>query len=473
MNSVTETQYAKVPLGQKIAFGLGMLANQLFPAAVSIFMVVLVQDLGFDPMLWGIIFFVPRLFDAITDPIMGFISDNTKSKWGKRRQYVMLGGLIMGVSFIFMWQLYAANGLTYNFWYFLSLSLVFYLGLTIFSIPYVAMGYEMSTDFHERTRLMAIAQWIGQWAWVLAPWVWVIIYDQTLFASAEAGTRELSIYIGIVCTILALVPAVFVKSKSTLDDTNLTPINAQNIGNSVVNIFVAFKDAYLNKPFRKLCIATFLIFNSFQTIAAFSFFIIVHYLFAGDAGEAGVWPTLHGSVGALITTFIVIPTITKMSEHFGKKKTFLISQAISIFGYILFWFLFVPGKPYLFLYALPFFSFGIGGLFTLMMSMTADVCDYEEYRNGLPRKEGIFGAVYWWMVKFGTAIAGLFTGFIMSYVGFNPDAATQTDEALTGLRLAYTLIPIIGTLLAIYVMRNYEIDEEEANRIRLEISKSK
>ena len=473
MNSVTETQYAKVPLGQKIAFGLGMLANQLFPAAVSIFMVVLVQDLGFDPMLWGIIFFVPRLFDAITDPIMGFISDNTKSKWGKRRQYVMLGGLIMGVSFIFMWQLYAANGLTYNFWYFLILSLVFYLGLTIFSIPYVAMGYEMSTDFHERTRLMAIAQWIGQWAWVLAPWIWVIIYDQTLFASAEAGTRELSIYIGIVCTILALVPAVFVKSKSTLNDTNLTPINAQNIGNSVVNIFVAFKDAYLNKPFRKLCIATFLIFNSFQTIAAFSFFIIVHYLFAGNAGEAGVWPTLHGSVGALITTFIVIPTITKMSEHFGKKKTFLISQAISIFGYILFWFLFVPGKPYLFLYALPFFSFGIGGLFTLMMSMTADVCDYEEYRNGLPRKEGIFGAVYWWMVKFGTAIAGLFTGFIMSYVGFNPDAATQTDEALRGLRLAYTLIPITGTLLAIYVMRNYEIDEEEANRIRLEISKSK
>ena len=133
----------------------------------------------------------------------------------------------------------------------------------------------------------------------------------------------------------------------------------------------------------------------------------------------------------------------------------------------------IRDRPYLFLYALPFFSFGIGGLFTLMMSMTADVCDYEEYRNGLPRKEGIFGAVYWWMVKFGTAIAGLFTGFIMSYVGFNPDAATQTDEALRGLRLAYTLIPITGTLLAIYVMRNYEIDEEEANRIRLEISKSK
>ena len=169
-------------------------------------------------------------------------------------------------------------------------------------------------------------------------------------------------------------------------------------------------------------------------------------------------------MGALVTTFVVIPIVTRMSEIYGKKNAFLISQ--SIIGDLLFWFLFVPGKPYLFLYALPFFSFGIGSLFTVMMSMTADVCDYEEYQNGLPRKEGLFGAFYWWMVKFGTAIAGLFTGLIMSYVGFNPDAGVQTDEAINGLRLAYTLIPITGTLLAIYVMKDYEIDEEEANRIR-------
>ena len=149
-----------IPLSQKIAFGIGQFANQMFPATLGIFMVVLVQDLGFDPIYWGIIFFIPRLFDAITDPLMGFISDNTKSKWGKRRQYILLGALIMGISFSFMWQLYESNGITYNFWYFLSLSLVFYLGLTIFSIPYVAMGYEMSFDFHERTRLMAIAHFV-------------------------------------------------------------------------------------------------------------------------------------------------------------------------------------------------------------------------------------------------------------------------------------------------------------------------
>ena len=101
----------KVPFGQKVAFGIGMLANQMFPAAMGIFMVVLVQDLGFPGWMWGVIFFTPRLFDSITDPIMGFISDNTKSKYGRRKQYVLLGAIIMGISFSILWQLYRENGI--------------------------------------------------------------------------------------------------------------------------------------------------------------------------------------------------------------------------------------------------------------------------------------------------------------------------------------------------------------------------
>jgi len=463
--SITESQ---VSMGQKIAFGLGMLANQMFPAALGIFMVVLVQDLGFSPVLWGIIYFAPRVFDAITDPIMGFISDNTRSRWGRRRQYVFIGGLLMGIAYIFMWQLYPESGVEYNFAYFMFWSFIFYLGITIFGVPYVAMGYEMSPDFHERTHIMAVSQFIGQWAWVIAPWFWVILYDPEWFPSADAGCRELSIWVAVFCTLCAIVPAIFIKSKSTLDDTSLVPINRHNIANSLKEIVTGFKEAFSIKQFRKLCIATFLIFNSFNTIAAFSFFIIVYHMFDGDAGAAGFWPTLHGSVGALITTFVVIPIIAQISKRLGKKKTFILSQGISIIGYILFWFLFVPGKPYLFLIALPFFSFGIGGLFTLMMSMTADVCDLDELNTG-KRREGVFGAIYWWMVKCGFAIAGLLSGLIMAWVGFTPDAATQPEGAVTGMRLFYTLFPIAGTLLAMYIMSDYDLTEERANEVRAEL----
>ena len=468
MNNQTTT----VPFGQKVAFGFGMLANQMFPAALSIFMVVLVQDLGFPPLLWGILYFLPRVFDSITDPIMGFISDNTRSKWGRRRQYVFLGAIIMGLSYFFMWQLHPENGLSYNFTYFLVWSIIFYLGITIFSVPYVAMGYEMSSDFHERTNIMAVAQWIGQWAWVIAPWFWVILYDPDWFPNAAAGCRTLSIWVGGVCMVLAMIPAVFIKSKSTLDETSYIPLKLSNIMNSLKELLKGFIDAFNNVPFRKLCIATFLIFNSFQTIAAFSFFIIVHYMFSGDAGAAGFWPTLHGCLGALATTFIVIPIVTSVSKKIGKKQTFVISQGISIIGYLMFWFLFVPGKPYLFLFALPFFAFGIGGLFTLMMSMTADVCDLDELRSG-KRREGIFGALYWWMVKFGTAIAGLLSGVFMAYVGFSPDAAAQPEGAMTGLRLFYSGFPIMGTLLAIWVMWDYDLTEARAAEIRGELEARK
>ena len=457
----------KVPFGQKVAFGVGMLANQMFPAALGIFMVVLVQDLGFPGWMWGVIYFFPRIFDAFTDPIMGFISDNTKSRWGRRRQYVFLGAIIMGISFIIMWQLFRENGVDYNFTYIMIWSFLFYLGLTIFSVPYVAMGYEMSNDFHERTSIMAVAQWIGQWAWVIAPWFWVIMYDPDLFPSADVATRTLAVWVGVTCMIFAMIPAIFIKSKSTLDE-DYSPLNFKNIGGSLWKILYGFLEAFRIKPFRKLCIATFLVFNAFNTIAAFSFFIIVYHLFDGDAAAAGIWPTLFGCLGALGTTFLVIPIVTRMSKKIGKKKAFIYSQGISVIGYIMLWFLFIPGKPYMFIFALPFFSFGIGSLFVLMMSMTADVIDLDELNTG-KRREGTFGAIYWWMVKFGFAIAGGLSGVIMSSVGFDSGAETQPEGAIDGLRFFFSGLPVLGTLAAMYVMRNYDVTEARAGEIRAEL----
>ncbi len=467
------TTRSTVPMSQKIAFGIGMFANQMFPAILGIFMVVLVQDLGFPGWMWGLIFFAPRIFDSVTDPIMGFISDNTRSKWGRRRQYVFIGGIIMGIAYIFMWKLYKENSLEYNFWYFFLWSLVFYLGLTIFSVPYVAMGYEMTDDFHERTKVMATAQWIGQWAWVIAPWFWVIMYDPDWFPSAEVATRELAIWVGISCALCAIVPAIFIKSESTLDKENYAPLNAANIGGSLQKIGQGFVEAFKLKPFRKLCIATFLIFNAFNTVAGLTFFVIVYKLFNGDAAASGVWVTLFGCLGALGTTFIVIPIIAKMAIVLGKKKAFMIAQSISVVGYIMLYFLFVPGKPWMYIIALPFFSFGIGSLFTIMMSMTGDILDMDELNTGL-RREGVFGAIYWWMVKVGFAIAGGLSGLIIAFVGFNPELATVDQQgAVDGLHAFFCFFPLAGTIIAILVMRGYDITEEKANATRAALDKRK
>jgi GPH family glycoside/pentoside/hexuronide:cation symporter len=462
------TSTNQVPMGQKIAFGVGMLANQMFPAALGIFTVILVEKLGFSGLLLGLTYFIPKFYDALFDLIMGYVSDNTKSKWGRRRQYVLTGAVILGISFAFMWQLYAENGVTFNFIYFLVVSLVFYSGLTIFSIPYVAMGYEMSDDFHERTSIMATSQLIGQLAWVIAPWFWVIMADKSLFVSSDVAVRTLSIYVAIGCAILAAIPAFFIPGKSTLNE-NYSPIDLKGILNSFGEIKEGLKASIEIKPFRKICIATFLIFNAFQTTAGFSYFIIKYYLFKGNEEGFGLWPTLFGSVGAIITTLLVIPIVARMSKVMGKKKAFLLSQGISVFGYILLYILFIPGKPWLFLFALPLFSFGIGSLFTLMMSMTSDVIDIDELNTG-KRREGSLGAIYWWMVKFGTAVAGLLSGLILSLVAFKSNAPTQTDETMFWLRIFFVGIPILGTVTAIWAMRDYDVDETRANEIRAQLN---
>ncbi|WP_026951674.1 MFS transporter [Algoriphagus mannitolivorans] len=467
MSSTTKT----IPMGQKIAFGVGMLANQMFPASLGIFMVVLVQNLGFPGWMWGIVYFLPRVLDAVTDPIMGFISDNTKSVWGRRRQYVFLGAIVMGVTFSVMWQLYGENSVSYNFIYFLLGSFAFYIGLTIFSVPYVAMGYEMSEDFHERTQIMAIAQWIGQWAWVIAPWFWVIMYEPTWFPSPEAATRELAVWVGVIFALCAMVPAIFIPSKSTKNE-NFSPLTFNAIGDSIAQIVRGFKEAFSSTPFRKLCISTFFIFNAFNTVAGFVFFIVVWHLFNGDAGAAGFWTPIFGSVGALVTTFIVIPIVAAMSKKIGKKNAFMVSQGIALIGYTSLWFLFVPGKPWLFIFSLPFHSFGIGSLFVLMMSMTADVIDLDELNYGV-RREGVFGAIYWYMVKFGFAIAGGLSGLILTVVGFDGNAAVQPEGAVTGLRLFFSGLPMLGTIAAMYLMHDYDVDEEKANQIRAELQKRK
>ena len=152
----------------------------------------------------------------------------------------------------------------------------------MFSIPYVAMGYEMSDDFHERTSIMAVAQWIGQWAWVIAPWFWVVMYDPKWFPNADTATRTLSVWVGVACMLLAMVPALFLPSRSTKDDTHLVPLTLANVGRGFKELLAGFKEAFGCVPFRKLCFATFLIFNAFNTVAAFSFFIVVYHLFNGN-----------------------------------------------------------------------------------------------------------------------------------------------------------------------------------------------
>jgi GPH family glycoside/pentoside/hexuronide:cation symporter len=526
----------KVPLGQKSAFGAGHLVLNLLPGALAVFMFFLVTAFGMDPFLAGLLGGLPRIFDAITDPIMGFISDNTKSKWGRRRPYIFVGAILSGILFALLFQMSEDNSVLFNFWYFLMMSLFFLVGNTMFATPLIGLGYEMTSDYNERTRLMAFANTIGQIAWMLVPWFWVVIADPTVFPLSEevmrsigemglsgdelikitnqklqaTGVRNLSILVGLGCAILGILPAFFCKGMDAGKMENRKEISFRTLSSSFKELFDGIKQVSKNKPFLKLCGATFLVFNGFQMVASFSFFIIVFYIYNGDYGNAGTWPAWFASFTAVVTAFMVIPIVSRIANKWGKRKAFIISTVISIIGYILKWWGFdnglnaafnksslgtglnnfvasifdainpfldsvgmswfsidiSQGGPWLMFLPIPFMAFGLGGLFTLMMSMTADVCDLDELENGMPRKEGTFGAIYWWMVKLGQAVALVLGGLILSLVGFDEGAVSQTTATMTSLRIADIVIPAGTAALAIIIMWKYGLNEKRAKEIK-------
>ncbi len=462
-------QKEKIPLGQKAAFGAGHLVNNLLPGSLGVFAFFLLTAFGMDPFLAGLLGGLPRLFDAITDPIMGYVTDNTKSRFGRRRPYIFIGAILSGTLFALLWQMSPDNTPMYNFWYFLILSMVYIIGNTIFSTPLIGMGYEMTFDYNERTRLMGFSQTIGQMAWMIVPWFWVIIANPNLFESQDVGVRKLAIIVGAICMLLGILPALFCKEVDQSKLTNRDDITFKNIAKNFRGLMKNMGQVFKNKPFVRLCGATFLVFNGYQMVASFSYFIIVFYLFKGDYGLAGTWPAWFSTISSIFTAFLIIPVITWMSNRWGKRNAFIISSAISIIGYLLKWWGFNPDNPWLMFMPLPLMVFGIGGLFTLMMSMTADVCDLDELKNGMPRKEGTFGAIYWWMVKLGQGIALVLGGLVLKVVGFDQNAVVQTTETLTQLRLADIFIPAFTAALAVLVMWKYDLTEQRARDIKDEL----
>jgi GPH family glycoside/pentoside/hexuronide:cation symporter len=466
------TKRGKVSIGQKAAFGAGHLVNNLIPGILGVFVLFLkTSAFGMDPLLAGFIVGIPRLFDAITDPVMGYISDNTSSNWGRRRPYIFIGAIFTGIVFAVLWQINENNTELFNFWYLLVFSILLIFGNTIFSTPLIALGYEMTSDYNERTRLMSFANTIGQLAWMLVPFLYILIPDQTIFSSQPEAVRQIALISGGVIIVLGVLPAMFCRGIDASKMEGREPISLRRIFVSMGKIFQGIKIVFKNKPFVKLCLATFLVFNGFQIVAEFGVFIINFYMFDGDWVASKWWVALFPAVTAAYTAFIAIPIINWLANKHGKRKAFIIATSISIIGYVLKWWGFNPENPYLIFLPIPLMAFGMGCLFTLMMSMTADVCDLDELENGMPRKEGTFGAVYWWMIKVGQGLALVFSGLILKMLGYNSTTATQTSEALIGMRITDIAFPVITAALAIWVMWNYSLDEKRARAIKEELVK--
>lgn len=467
MEHYATAQADRIPFHQKLIYGSGAFVNNLLAAAIGSMVIVLNIGLGMNPALVGLLGALPRLVDAFTDPLMGFISDKTRSRWGRRRPYIFVGAIASGIIFALLWQLPAGQSESFYFWFFLIGSLLFFLAYTIFVTPWVALGYELTPDYHERTRVMGTAFFIGSFAYIVQSWFIKIMENDRWFDDIVDGAAGLAVIIGVVVVAIGVLPAIFLRERRA-DTSEQRDEPGGSIWESVLEFFRGFALTLKSRPFLKLCIATFFVFNGFMLVSSLQNYTFIYYIFGGDTDLAGTFIGYEGTL-RIVSSFCVIIFATWLSTRIGKRHAFFVAIGISMVGYAMKWFCYDPDYPWLLLLPAPFLAFGLGGLFTLVPSMIADVVDLDELQTN-ERREGMYGSIFWWVVKLGMAVALGLGGFLLNATGF--DVALEGNQAadtIFQIRLYDALLPFLFSGFAIWAIATFTITEEKAHEIRQQL----
>ena len=452
----------RLSLKTKVGYGLGNFACMVGKQAPKqLSMPIYNVALGVSPGSVGAVLATSRIWDAFIDPFVGHWSDRAQSRWGRRVPFIFWGSILSGLFFASMWLF--PRGLSEGAYvaYFAATSFLFYFALTIFSVPWYALGYELATDYDERTRLMVFPTAIGPVAQIFVAWLYWFT-QRDMFEDTIEGIRAVGIGAGVILMIFGILPALMVKERIVPD----APIKNRP---KPPSLMAGMKAAALNRPFRSLTIAFTLILIGVSMVGGLGFYVNAYYLFGGDTKAAS---TLNGWAGTVtqVTTILCTPLAAKLACRFGKKEIFQAGILWSVFRMGMLWFLLDPAHPWLLLVNAFLFGVESAAIFMLCHAMIADVCDLDELEHGT-RREGLFGAVYAWIFKTGIALSYGVSGYLLIGIGFDRSlGGAQSPETLHWMKIVYCVVPALAALAALWAMKNYSLNRARAEAVRAELS---
>jgi GPH family glycoside/pentoside/hexuronide:cation symporter len=433
----------RVPWPQLVAYGMGgLIPIALFNIAGQLISLIGNISLGLSAISLGTVMLVARLWDAISDPIIGHISDNTRTRWGRRRPYILIGGIATAVSFVAMWwvprgewiQEVFPSDAAYNWFqlgYILVGLLVFFTACTVFEIPHGALGMEMSTDYHERTRLFSAKSFCGNLFAMGTPWL-ILLAGLECFRGPGGDLADGMRYVSIVVAAL-LVPLVYWWFVA-LREPGFAIVKQQEKS--------AFWDdmrlAMSNTTFLSLVVIIFTLAMGFNFVSLFNYYITIFYLYGGDPVAAGPLLGINGSVWA-ITALVAVFPLNWLSRRIGKSRTLLIAILLMCCAQLAKIVCYDPQHPYLVVLPTILLSAGMLMFFTLGASMVGDVCDEDELRRS-KRSEGTYYSVYWWFIKLGTAFASFVTGALLVFTSFDEKQNVTAEACRADVAIIQTAV---------------------------------
>lgn len=440
---------------KKIAWGMGACADTLMANSIGYLgSKIYTIGLGVDPAFLGMCMSVPPVICACLNPIIGNISDNTRGRFGRRRPYIFIGAILCAFMFYLLWS--PPTGLSKNglMTFFLIVSVFYYMAYSLFAIPWVALGYELTNDYHERTRVQSYRIFIAAVAGISLGGMWWLSFKLGN-GNDIVGLPRVALLCAIFIALAGVVPAFFGQEKAATQ-------HQKKIG-----FFSAVMQTFENKVFWLLSLIVLLFMVGLFLVQPLGGFINVYYVFGGDKqalSKLDFWANMTFQVMG----FLLIPVISWVSRKIGKKQTMLVGLAMVTLGFLCSWFLYSPAHPYLQFVFFAMISPGISCIWILSGSMIADLCDLDELKSGL-RREGMYGAVFAWLCKASAAAIGIISGYVIKWSGYNEGLTTQSDQTLLNLRLVYMLVPVGFFVVAFVLTLFYPVTEKRLRDIRTQL----
>jgi GPH family glycoside/pentoside/hexuronide:cation symporter len=400
----------QVPLFEKISYGLGLASDHFATVSIMAFLMAFFTDFlnaGIKATVVGAAISVARLWDAFTDPAAGRLSDGCRAKWGRRRPFIMVGSLTMGLFFPVIWMVPETWSTTaINTWLFITV-LVFYTLYSIFSVPYEALGAELTPDYRERTSIFVVRTYVQQVYTLFLYWMLPIAMALATLPEVEGevgGIRRVSWFIGGVIIVAGLFPAFFCKERyqKIAEKEERKP-------------FGETCKAFLNNKPLLIVIGT-ICFYLFSIMLSMNlaYFVNTYYVFGGDTLQGATLGAIDGTFRIVIAVVAAF-AIKQLADRIDKHKLLISCVLILMVGFIGTYFTTLPNRPWLTLTFKPFISIGEVGFWVLVMSLRADVCDWDEYSTG-SRNEGMIAAITNWVNKIAITLALALSGVMIDNV---------------------------------------------------------
>ncbi|MDD2798055.1 MAG: MFS transporter [Bacteroidales bacterium] len=463
-NIIMETQNTKISIFEKSAYGLGDMASNLFYQTFTMFLLYFYTDVfGISAAAAGTMFLAVRMLDTFYDPLVGAFADRTRSKYGKFRPWILYTVVpfgVIGFMTFYTPDLAASSKLVYAYVTYTAMMFIY----STINVPYGALMAVMTPNSLERTSLSAfrsISAFIGGLI-VQGLTLKLVHYFGLLKINADGSVNEqfgFSVAMGIysVLAVVMFLTTFFVCKE------RVTPVNdAKN------SLKEDIKDLFKNVPWLILTVVGIM---TCLYVAIRNGSIIYYFkYYANNSGSANLFGFEVGA-DTLISTFMVVGTgfsilgtilLKPMAAWIGKKRVYMLSMLLGTILSMAYYFLDKDQISLMFLFQ-ALCNFAVGPAMAMMWSMYADTADYSEWKTGR-RATGLIYSSANFAQKFGWSIGGAIAGYLLAYFGFVANAAV-TSETEKGVRILFSFMPAIWSLIAVIALLFYSLDEQKVIEI--------